>query len=970
MVRVINKSNTSIANVYGGGNAADVSATSVTIDGGTITGDVFGGGHGDKASLGQGHSDKTANVGGNVSVSITGGTIHRVFGGSNTNGNINGTVAVNVNKGDTSGEMHIDELYGGGNVAAGNAGNITIGCTGSSTEGIGDVYGGANAADVNNGIALTISGGHINRVFGGNNTSGSISGSIQVNVNWNANSTCGDNYIGYVYGGGNQAAYTNSGNNYPEVNIINGTIAHNVYGGGLGASARVTANPHVVLTGGTITGKVFGGGEAAPVTGNPTVTASGANVTATRLYGGGLGSSAVVTGNTTVTVSGGTYGYVFGGGEEASQTGDVVVNIQGGTITNDVYGGGALAHTNTAGSKTTTVNLTGGTMKNVYGGGLGDATTEALVYGNVAVNLNQGIGETQKGAVITDYIFGCNNINGTPKGSVTVHVYSTQNSSKGSILIKDQNSYDMKGVYGGGNLAAYIPSTPATATHVIIDGCGLTSIEYVYGGGNAAPVPATVVDIFGSYKLGSVFGGGNGKDQITINGVTTDNPGADVGIYEVSQSTYNNTAANLRYDDPGNEKPENKYYILYGNTENSIIGTTHVTFYGGHIGDLFGGSNTKGDIIKEAKVTLGDEDLNTCDFDVEDVYGGSNEAYMSGTSSIQMNCTDGMGEIYGGSRMADVHNDIVLTINGGHYRRVFGGNNLSGRIYGSITVNIEQTGCLPIRIDELYGGGNNAPYSVYGYKNTTTTTQIDGVNYTHYTLETTGNNPKDGPTINIISCESIGQVFGGGLGESAKVVGNPTININMVKGWTNGHYQGKDDENGDLDQNDPHYEYVGAKKNFANIGEIGTVFGGGNQAVVEGETYVNIGTENTVTVHNVSKVVYNAIKNGRDDITNPGFTDQDDDDATKDLTITVNGVNITGNVYGGGNNADVTGGTHVTVGKGQQGGGGVSPAPQRSAEPAQANQPEQSQQPEQPQQPQSNAATESQQTRTINATRL
>ena len=964
MVRVINKSNTSIANVYGGGNAADVSATSVTIDGGTITGDVFGGGHGDKASLGQGHSDKTANVGGSVSVSITGGTIHRVFGGSNTNGNINGTVAVNVNKGDTSGEMHIDELYGGGNVAAGNAGNITIGCTGGATEGIGDVYGGANAADVNNGIALTISGGHINRVFGGNNTSGSISGSIQVNVNWNANSTCGDNYIGYVYGGGNQAAYTNRGNNYPEVNIINGTIAHNVYGGGLGASARVTANPHVVLTGGTITGKVFGGGEAAPVTGNPTVTASGANVTATRLYGGGLGSSAVVTGNTTVTVSGGTYGYVFGGGEEASQTGDVVVNIQGGTITNDVYGGGALAHTNTAGSKTTTVNLTGGTMKNAYGGGLGDATTEALVYGNVAVNLNYGVAADSKGAVVTDYLFGCNNINGSPKGSVTVHVYSTQNSATGSVLVKNQDSYDMKGVYGGGNMAAYKPTTSATATNVIIEGCGLSSIEYVYGGGNAAPVPATDVKIYGSYKIGSVFGGGNGKDQITVNGVLTDNPGADVGIYKVDQDTYDN-AGDLKYtDNSPNHDKGNDRYILYGSTTGeSIIGTTKVTFYGGNVGHLFGGSNTKGDIVKESKVILGDEDLKTCEFNVDDVYGGSNEAYMSGTSNIDMNCTDGMGQIYGGSRMADVHNDIVLTITGGHYQKVFGGNNLSGRIYGSITVNIEQTGCLPIEIDELYGGGNEAAYSVYGYNGNT---PIEGNENDRLWAD---------PQINIKSFKSIGTVFGGGYGESAVVIGNPTININTVEGWTNGDYQGK---NTDPEHPDPHAEFVRVMKNLGGIGEIGTVFGGGNEAVVKGDTYINIGTQDQVTIHNVSKEVYNAIKDSRNaitttgqtDITNPGFTDQDDDDATKNLTITVNGVNITGNVYGGGNNADVTGGTHVTVGKEQQGGGGVSPAPQRSAEPAQANQPEQSQQPEQPQQPQSNAATESQQTRTINATRL
>ena len=952
-VVTVHNCDNSIEYVYGGGNAASVAGTNVTIYGGNEIGNVFGGCYG---------ADVTTS---GTLVKIYGGKIGKVFGGSNSSGTITGAISVTVDKttetGHNSCNIDIAEVYGGGNMAASSAGTLNIGCA----DHIGSVYGGSNDANITGNILLNITSGHIDNVFGGNNTGHSITGTITVNID-DAQNSCGME-IGNVYGGGNMAAYTYAGN-YPVVNIKKGTITGDVFGGGYGGSATVTANPQVVLTGGTITGRVFGGGALAPVSGNPTVTASGANVTAGRLYGGGLGSSATVTGNTTVTVSGGTYGYVFGGGEAANQTGDVVVNIQGGTINNDVYGGGALAHTNTANlntttdvitpaTKTTTVNVTSGTMKNVYGGGLGNATTEALVYGNVAVNLNYGVAADSKGAVVTDYLFGCNNINGSPKGSVTVHVYATQNSATSSILVKNQDSFDMKGVYGGGNMAAYKPYTAATATNVIIEGCGLTSIDYVYGGGNAAPVPATVVDIYGSYQIGSVFGGGNGKDQITVNGVLTDNPGADVGIYKVDYDTWNSPDnRDLKYTDnsPNHDKGDD-YYILYGSTAGqSIIGTTHVTFYGGNITHLFGGSNTKGDIVKEAKVILGDEDLKTCEFNVGDVYGGSNEAYMSGTSNIDMNCTDGMGQIYGGSRMADVHNDIVLTITGGHYQKVFGGNNLSGRIYGSITVNIEQTGCLPIEIDELYGGGNEAAYSVYGYNGNT---PIEGNENDRLWAD---------PQINIKSFKSIGTVFGGGYGATADVIGNPTININTVEGWTNGDYQGK---NTDPEHPDPHAEFVGVKKNLGGIGEIGTVFGGGNQAIVKGDTYINIGTQDQVTIHNVSKAVYNTIKTGRDDITNPGFTDQDDEDATKDLTITVNGVNITGNVYGGGNQADVTGATHVVVGKEQQEqqqqqGGGGSGAPRRTEqEPAQNNQSEQ------PQQPQTNAATESQQTRSLNATR-
>ena len=68
------------------------------------------------------------------------------------------------------------------------------------------MYGGANAADVTGNISLTIEEGKIANVFGGNNTSGSISGTITVNINKKTNA-CAWN-IGNVYGGGNQAVYT------------------------------------------------------------------------------------------------------------------------------------------------------------------------------------------------------------------------------------------------------------------------------------------------------------------------------------------------------------------------------------------------------------------------------------------------------------------------------------------------------------------------------------------------------------------------------------------------------------------------------------------------------------------------------------------------------------------------------------------------------------------------------------------
>ena len=764
-VNIVNKCNTTIGNVYGGGNAADVNGTDVNIDGGTITGMVFGGGHGDNSAEPQ----ISANVNGNVNLDITGGTIGKVFGGSNSKGNITGSIALNIQKADRHCYMRISEVYGGGNEADGNAGTITIGCTGrlvegdeghlahpenigKTLEGIGAVYGGANNANIGNDVTLNINSGMVAKVFGGNNTGGTVNGDVTVNVNKSAN-TCGW-YVGKVHGGG--------------------------YG-------------------------------------------SGTNVAK-----------------------------------------DVTVNIQNGTIYGDVYGGSALGKVNTDTDNTTTVNLTGGIIHgDAYGGGLGDRTTEADVNGNVTVTLN---GTAFNLATTTDdngnsiptsgRIFGCNNINGSPKGTVLVKVQKTvgptnEKPAKGSGI------YELQAVYGGGNLAAYNPTNPLadgqftsytygenTVAHdnkkkpvqVVIDGCDKTSIEYVYGGGNAAATPATDVTILGSYEIGNVFGGGNGKDRYTLDGGNTwnENEGADVGIIDATAYATNKT--------------QGKYGT--GNAMTSVLGGT--------VNYIYGGSNTKGNIVGEATAYL--DEASGCSLVVNSIYGGGNEAYMDGKPNIVLGCIDYLKEIYGGSRNADVGSDINITITSGHFDRVFGGNNLGGAINGSITVNIEETGCNPITIGEVYGGGNKAAYSVYGY-------EANGK------PKETGEKLYSDPVVNLRSFTSIGRVFGGGLGEEAVMVGSPTVNINEVVG-ANASNTSWPHLNKTINFNDGTASVTLPLHEAGKIGAIGTVFGGGNAAKVIGDTNVNIGTA--------------------DDII---------------------GVDIRENVYGGGNKADVTGKTNVTIGK-------------------------------------------------------
>ena len=618
-----------------------------------------------------------------------------------------------------------------------------------------------------------------------------------------------------------------------------------------------------------------------------------------------------VTDSITITIDEGTTvgGSVFGGGNESKSLSNTTVKMVGGSVTQDVYGGGNAADVGGG----TTINLTGGTVtRNVYGGGKGIlasgtegedgyvAPVAAMVAGDVQITLNgtqvddgQGTITYPDQCVVNGSIFGCNNLNGTPQGNVTVTIYKTWGTARTAqddleSIDDTKHKYHLAAVYGGGNLAEYVPTAANGKTHVIIYGCDLTSIRTVYGGGNAACTPATQVDVYGTYEIEEVFGGGNGKDDISYDGTTyIENPGANVGYHNystfdaVSGKWIDNTNADTK-----EERQESGSSYLYGS------GEAAVNIYGGLIHRVFGGSNMKGN-VREVAVTMLDS-KSDCEFQVDEAYGGGKSAPMDGAAQLIMSCIPGLKAAYGGAEEADIHNDVILNITNGSFDRIFGGNNVRGTIDGTITVNVEETGCRPIIIGQLYGGGNQAPYEAPFVEGSTT-------------------ERRPGPTLNVRSFTSIGEVYGGGYGATAVVTGDTHVNINVSEG------KFKDDNvleetireisytefrrttDGDfvLDNDSNRVE---DKKTIAvimpshakgAIGAIYNVYGGGNAANVIGNTFVNIGT-------------------ATDDqqlFATPA-------DATEaERTKAVIGADIRGNVYGGGNAADVTGNTNVKIGR-------------------------------------------------------
>ena len=751
--------------------------------------------------------------------------------------------------------------------------------------------------------------------------------------------------------------------------LLNPTIGH-IYGAGMGDkriffnTVTNVASSTVNVSGGRVYGSVHGGGEDGHVLGLAKTTIRGN----------------VEIGSVTDGTTSGFDGNVFGGGQGSPTAltagtvgGNVELNIQGGTMYGSVYGGGRIASVGTYFAMTTMedpknkgqyipnplygkmqdgtdhgyikVNLTGGTIhQSVYGGCMGTRGMAAVdqvrfaVSKNVTVELNKEVEDNAKGCIVKGNIFGCNNVNSSPQEDVTVHIYKTQNAlasqiagtveGEGAVQPKVIGRFDVNAVYGGGNMAAYLPKGPGAATaedgydgknttystKVIIDGCDRTSIKQVYGGGNAASTPATEVTVNGTYEIDELFGGGNGADRITYDeGVNyLDNPGANVGFYDYSaeENTYN-TKEKRTTDE--NLSPTFIEKYVYG------TGVAALNVYGGLINHVFGGSNTKGN-VRETAITLLEEktednsDTPCCPFRVGDVYGGGKSAPMDADAKMYMACIPGLRAAYGGAENADIQGGVTLNITNGRFDRVFGGNNISGTIHGPIEVNIEETGCRPVIIGELYGGGNLAAYSVYGYND-------DG------SIKESGTKPlyKD-PVVNVKSFTSIGKVFGGGYGSTATVVGSPTVNINVAMGDKATHSDATIGEN--AKSHDDGEGYPVPSHESGKIGAITNVYGGGNEAKVIGNTNVNIGT-----VAEVYMLVNEELTVGTSDVsayytrTGAGTSESkyvytkcaENSKAAANVTYyeknTVVGADIRGNVYGGGNNAEVTGNTNVTIGK-------------------------------------------------------
>ena len=744
-----------IGELYGGSNLAPIGVPGTTDA--TVTLNVYGGDYVSVFGGSKGSADTSADIYGNVVLNIYGGTIVKAFGGSDVLGNVFGTITVNVDTIQGPCPMVLDTVFGAGNITPYTPTPVDDQLIISPVVNIKNgtvrqaVFGGGKGAtaittanpQVNIGDTDTINArlaqvGHLegNAIHGGDVYGGGFEGAVLGGpvVNVQKSNTM---IYNEVFGGGDMANVDST-----FVNVYDGTIVSGIYGG-CNVQGAVTHDIAVNIYGGVL------GNEETPMP--------------EGIFGGGLGQLTTTGGNVTVTI----------GGEDS--TPDVYSNV---------YGGSALGSVNGDTQNFTKVWLKSGTINGrVFGGGLGKKEGFNGATTNVEAHVNGNIQVIGDGTDVTSAIFGCNDQNGDPEGTVTVIV----------------NDGIIGNVMGGGSVADYsAPTTTPDYPYVNITGGQV--LTKVVGGGNEANVtgnPYILIEggIIGtSTEEGAGVYGGCNTTGIVDGNTTVELTGGVVG------ESIDNTA-NIHgggYGEPtrvtGNVLV-NFGEVLFDNTGEEPVEIHTVTpqLYG----ELYGGS------------ALGNVNSNANNATIVNILNGTICGNVFG-GGLGRQAGEGIAPIE-----ALVNGVVHVNVGASGYTGqadlvqcdVFGCNNQNGSPQDTVFVDVYQTYHIPTdsssyvqpnagyAIHQVFGGGNQSDYTV-GKKNYV---HIHGCENTIRRLFGGGNAAAVYGVNLTIDGGRFDQMFGGGNGESgvAANIGLGGITILLGGGRINALYNGSN-EHGDV----------------------------------------------------------------------------------------------------------------------------------------------------------------------------
>lgn len=562
-----------------------------------------------------------------------------------------------------------------------------------------DIYGGGRSSDVNGVSSIYINSASkgdvqiVGRVFGGNDMAGRVTGALADGASLDyttsldgtnltaANATTyilveGMPTIGEVYGGGNGEAYASA--QYCDCTT---------YGSNWSTTAPMQTSTWVDInmscsnatTMGTIQ-TVYGGGNAAHV-GKATTYITGTGYVDVA-FAGGNGAD-VTDASPTLTVE-----------TPTDETNCARFNLGATDVAKynvrEIFGGNNSVAME---DQLPSVILTEGRFQTVYGGGnAGDMLADGVASegDNDVLGLSTYIYINSADVEVTDYVYGGCRMANVANGTY-VHI------SNGTL----------NNVFGGNDIAGTVHKTL-----VNVDG---GTIAALYGGSNG------MYD-YDESNNAYIFGSDHTDASNLVDSATTGRPVVDTAIVNFKGGTLNNN--------------------FYAGGLAANTGSTIATIEGSGIinGDIFGGA--KGDVAhigycettyphlgrvtETANLTV--KSLSESSPSDITIYGGGHAGDVNNTNLQIINCNRSFRTVYGGCYASHVIGTASTTIQLDEVRSstyidtVYGGNNFAGYVYNTdLTI---EGGVYT----QIYGAGNGD----YNYKTLISASCVDSVPYSQF----------------------------------------------------------------------------------------------------------------------------------------------------------------------------------------------------------------------------------------------
>lgn len=555
---------------------------------------------------------------------------------------------------------------------------------------------------------------------------------------------------------------------------------------------------------------VYAMGHRVVVNANVEMEPSSESMESISIYGG----SDEVTGETNLTVLGGSWKSIFGGGHRGAVTGDIhltvgdevqVTHKDGG-----VYGGGEFLAA--AAGKDIYVEVKGGSYSNIYGGG-----KSAPAEGTVHLAYHYGT---------TEALYGGGWEATATVGDTEVFVGSDSRQREHAVITK---------LFRGSGLRAPLAGTANVTVRTNAE--ILKDAEFC-AGGYAGSVSNTVLSIQGGKINTSIYGGGWGEPGTTNYGKIENSTSVTVEAGEIQGNVYAG----------GNNG------LVQGETALAIVSGT-VT------GNLYGGGNAAGVNRSSVRIAMEEGAAYT-----GNIFGGSyniseEEKDIQQVSLVTVSKAELTGNIFAGS-------DTAGKITGNAEVKVTGDAALTGGIFGGgCQAPMEIVPVVTVEADasvkgDVYGGGQGVLTEEDGFLTSVKNTVRKVGNAlldlfgSHQEFAMNGLVDANVPETRVVVKGTVfGNVYGGGElattgkeEQDTKAASSVDIeNTARIYGNVYGGGKGKAGEKFATVFGSTKVQFLGTAA--ADEDQGGSIFGGGENAPVEGTANVTISGGSAVDVY-------------------------------------------------------------------------------------------------------------------------